>query len=86
MGSLMYAKVCMRLDIAHVIGVVSMFLSNPDKEHLVAAIWILRYLRVTFKICLCFGTDKPMLVGCIDADMVGDVDSKKSTSGYLIIF
>ena len=27
-----------------------------------------------------------MLVGCIDADMVGDVDSKKSTSGYLITF
>ena len=27
-----------------------------------------------------------MLVGCIDADMAGDVDSRKSTSGYLITF
>ena len=27
-----------------------------------------------------------MLVGCTDADMVGDVDSKKFTSGYLITF
>ncbi|RVW75392.1 Retrovirus-related Pol polyprotein from transposon TNT 1-94 [Vitis vinifera] len=86
MGSLMYAKVCMRLDIAHVIGVVSMFLSNPDKEHLVAAIWILRYLRGNSKTCLCFETNKPMLVGCTDADMARDVDSRKSTSCYLITF
>ena len=27
-----------------------------------------------------------MLVGCIDADMAGDVDSRKSTSAYLITF
>ncbi|RDX77957.1 hypothetical protein CR513_41830, partial [Mucuna pruriens] len=50
-GSLMYAMVCTRLDIAHVVGVVS---------------------------------DKPTLVGYSDLDMVGDIDSKKSTSGYLI--
>ena len=85
-GSLMYAMVYTRPDIAHVVGVFSKFLSNLGKEHWAAMKWILRYLRGTFKICLCFGTDKPMLVGCIDADMVGDVDSKKSTSGYLITF
>ena len=85
-GSLMYVMVCTRLDIAHVIGVVSMLLSNPGKEHLVAAIWILRYLRGNSKTCLCFETNKPMLVVCIDADMTGDVDSRKSTSDYLIIF
>ena len=33
-----------------------------------------------------FGTNKSMLVGCTDADIVEDVDSRKSTSGYLIIF
>ena len=32
-GSLMYAMVCTRLDIAHSVGVVSQFLSNPGKEH-----------------------------------------------------
>ena len=32
-GSLMYAIVCTRLDIAHVVGVVSRFLSNLGKEH-----------------------------------------------------
>ena len=32
-GSLMYAMVCTRPNIAHVVGVVSRFLSNPGKEH-----------------------------------------------------
>ena len=82
----MYAMVCTRLDIAHVIGVVSRFLSNPGKEHWAAVKWILKYLRGTSKTCLCFGTDKPILVRCTDVAMAKDVDSKKSTSGYLIIF
>ena len=33
MGSLMYVMVCTRPDIAHVVGVVSRFLSNPSKKH-----------------------------------------------------
>ena len=32
-GSLMYAMVCTRLNIAHAVGVVSRFLSDPGKEH-----------------------------------------------------
>ena len=32
-GSLMYAMVCTRLDISHVVKVVSRFLANPDKTH-----------------------------------------------------
>ena len=31
--SLMYAMVCIRPDIAHAVGVVSWFLTNPRKEH-----------------------------------------------------
>ena len=32
-GSLMYAIVCTRPDIAHVVGVVSRFMSRPGKQH-----------------------------------------------------
>jgi hypothetical protein len=85
-GSLMYAMVCTRPDIAHAIGVVSRFLSNPGKEHWRAVKWILRYLRGTSNLCLCFGDGKPVLDGYTDADMAGDIDSRKSTSGYLITF
>nr|KYP69857.1 Retrovirus-related Pol polyprotein from transposon TNT 1-94 [Cajanus cajan] len=35
---------------------------------------------------LCFRGDKPTLVGYSDSDMAGDVDSRKSTLGYLIKF
>lgn len=85
-GSLMYAMVCTRPDIAHAVGVVSRFLANPGKEHWTAVKWILRYLKGTSKLCLCFGSAKPVLEGYTDADMAGDVDSRKSTSGYLFTF
>ena len=46
-GSLMYAMVCTRPDIAHAVGVVSRYMNNPGKEHWDATKWILRYLRGT---------------------------------------
>ena len=42
-GSLMYAMVCTRPDIAHSVGVVSRYLSNPGKVHWDAVKWIFRY-------------------------------------------
>lgn len=85
-GSLMYAMVFTRGDISHAIGVISRFLSIPRKEHWETVKCILRYLRGTSKVCLCFGDDKPMLDGFTEADMASDVDSRKSTLGYLITF
>ena len=85
-GSLMYAMVCTRPDIAHAVGVVSRFLSNPGREHWNAVKWIMRYLRGTSRLRLSFGNGKPLLVGYTDADMAGEVDTRKSTSGYLITF
>ncbi|WVZ01079.1 hypothetical protein V8G54_027148 [Vigna mungo] len=86
MGSLMYAMVCTRPDIGYAVGVVSRFLSNPGKEHWEAVKWILRYLRGSAKRSLCFGNGDLKLIGYSDSDMAGDVDSRKSTSGYLITF
>lgn len=85
-GSLMYAMICTRPDIAYAVGVVSRFLANPGEKHWAAVKWILRYLRGTSKRCLCFGKGKPVLEGYTDADLAGDIDSKKSTSGYLTTF
>jgi hypothetical protein len=85
-GSLMYVMVYTRPDIAHAAGVVSRFLSNPGKEHWSAVKWILRYLKGTSSFSLCFGNNKPVLDGYTNADMTGDVDSRKSTSGYLMKF
>ena len=85
-GSLMYAMVCTRPDIAHAVGVVSRFLSNPGKQHWAAVKWILRYLKGTTKLCLCYGEQEPIFNGFSDADLGGDMDSNKSTSGYLMLY
>jgi len=85
-GSLMYAMVCTRPDIAHVVSVVSRFLSNPGIEHWKVVKWILRYLRGTSNLKLCFRIGKLVLCGYTNSDMARDVDSRKSTSGYLITF
>lgn len=85
-GSLMYAMMCTRPNITHVIGTVSRFLSNPSREHWNVIKWILRYLQGATYTRLCFGEDKPTLVGNFDSDMAGDINSRKSTSGYMIKF
>ena len=46
----------------------------------------MRYLRGISDLRLTFGSEKPMLVGYTDLDMAGDMDSRKSTSRYLITF
>ena len=43
-GSLMYAMVATRPDIAHAVGVVSRYMSNLGKKHWEAVKSILRYL------------------------------------------
>lgn len=48
--------------------------------------WIIRYLRGTSNLKLNFGIEKFELVGYTDSDLAGDIDTRKSTSGYLISF
>ena len=82
-GSLMYAMVCTRLDIAHVVGVVSRFMSRPGKQHWEAVKWILRYLKGSSDTCLCFTGASLKLQGYVDADFAGDTDSRKSTTEFV---
>ncbi|KAH9307354.1 hypothetical protein KI387_035265, partial [Taxus chinensis] len=82
-GSLMYVMVCTRPDIAHAVGAVSRFMSDPGKEHWQAVKWILRYLRGTMGTVLCYSGSDTTLRGYVDSDMAGDVDSRRSTTGYI---
>ena len=60
-GSLMYAMVCTRPDIAHVVGVVSRYMNDPGKEHWMVVKWILMYLRGTTSHALYFGGSSNIL-------------------------
>ncbi|WVY99473.1 hypothetical protein V8G54_015558 [Vigna mungo] len=82
-GSLMYAMVCTRPDIGHAVGVVSRFMSNPGKAHWEAVKWILRYLRGTIEKCLYFSKGELKVQGYVDADFGGEVDHRRSTTGYI---
>lgn len=48
--------------------------------------WILRYLRGTSDLKLCFRSGKLVITSYTDANMVGDGNTRKSTLGYLITF
>ena len=53
-GSIMYAMVCTQPDISHAISVVSQYMDRPGKGHWQAVKWILRYLKGSTNIGLCF--------------------------------
>ncbi|PNX69499.1 retrovirus-related Pol polyprotein from transposon TNT 1-94 [Trifolium pratense] len=82
-GSLMYAMVCTRSDISQAVSVVSRFMANPGKTHWEAVKWILRYLKGTIDTCLCFGGDACHINGFVDSDYAGDLDRRRSTTGYV---
>eukprot|EP00253_Pinus_taeda_P013381 PITA_13381 len=78
-GSLMYAMVCTRPEIAHAVGVLSRFMSKPRKEHWTTVKWVFRFLRGTSDYGLCYqgrsGLDKVLDIrGFVDADSAGDLD------------
>jgi hypothetical protein len=81
--NLMYVMVCIRLDIAHAVEVVSRYMNNPGKEYWEAVKWILRYLRGTSTHALCFGASYIVLQGYVDSDMECDKDSRRSTTWYV---
>ena len=53
-GSLMYAMVCTRLDISHVVGLLSRIMLNPGKEHWTLVKRVFRYLCGTSDYGLCY--------------------------------
>ena len=84
MGSLRYL-VHTRPDIAFAVGYVSRFMERPTSEHLNAVKRILRYIAGTIDYGCHFrrtGAELKLL-GFSDADMGGDIDTRKSTTGVL---
>jgi hypothetical protein len=82
-GSLMYAMVCSRPDLSYAMNLVSRYMSNPGKEHWRAVQWIFRYLRGTADHCLKFGRTDKGLIGYVDSDYAGDLDKRRSLTGYV---
>ena len=72
-GSLMYAMVCTRPDIAHAVGVLSRYMSKPGKEHWTTVKRVFRYLRGTASYGLCY-EGRPGLDRVVDIHGFVDVN------------
>lgn len=54
-GCLMYAMVLIKLDILHVVSVISRYMASLGKKQWKGVKWILRYLRGLLKLGLLYG-------------------------------
>ena len=85
-GSLMYAMVCTRPDIADAVGSVSKYCERHNNEHWIAAKRVVKYLKTTSKYAIKFnGNEASELVGYADANWASDPDTRKSTTGYVFL-
>lgn len=84
-GSLLYISVCTRPDISQAVGVLSRFMQNPTVVHQQAALGVLKYLAGSVGIGITFGGGDCVLEGYCDADYAGDLDGRKSTTGFVFI-
>ncbi|XP_015163075.1 uncharacterized mitochondrial protein AtMg00810-like [Solanum tuberosum] len=83
-GSLMYLTT-IRPDIMHDVS-LSRYMESPKEMHLLAAKRIFRYLQGTTNYGLFYAKgEKADLVGFTDSDFAGDLDDRKSTSGYVFM-
>ena len=82
-GCLTYASVCSRPDISASVGMLSQFMSCPSTDHWSGVKRILRYIKGTLNYGLKFSGNGISLKGYSDADWAGDLDTRRSTSGYI---
>jgi hypothetical protein len=82
-GSLMYAMVGTRPDLAFLVSMVSQFMSRAGPSHWMAVKRIMRHLKGTLDLKLCIGGKDVSLRGYCDADWGGDANEQRSTTGYV---
>ena len=84
-GCLTYMSTATRPDIAAAVGVLFQYMSRPSKDHWIGVKRVLRYLKGTLLYGLKFSAheEEPELFAYSDADWAGDVDTRRSTSGYV---
>lgn len=84
-GGLMFAATVSRPDIMFSISQVSRFLNNPGPEHWTAVKRILRYLQGSKDKGIKYRADDVKLSVYSDSDFAGDIDTRRSTTGYVSV-
>ena len=84
-GSLMYAMVATRPDLAFPMSVVSQHMAKSGPLHWAGVKRIMRYLQGTLEAKLVLGGKSLALKGYCDADWAGDASDRRSTTGYVFM-
>ncbi|UYV73987.1 hypothetical protein LAZ67_11001719 [Cordylochernes scorpioides] len=85
-GCLMFLAVCTRPDIAFTVNKLSRFMAAPVLTHWNALKRIFKYLKGTLDSGILYKRkDVIKLIGYSDADFAGDIDTRRSTSGYIFL-
>jgi hypothetical protein len=82
-GSLLYAAGATRPDITHAVNTLSRYMSKPTKAAWQGALSVLRYLKKTDKMELCYGHYAAGLIGYSDSDHASDLSTRRSCTGYV---
>jgi hypothetical protein len=83
-GSLIYAQVCTRPDLAFVIGMLDRYQKNPGVSHWNGIKKTLRYIQDIKGLMLTYQrSDSLKIVGYLDSDFTGCLDTDRSTLGYV---
>jgi len=81
-GSIMYAAIGCRPDLAYAAVKLSSFSSNPDQSHMNVAHHVLRYIRGSLDFKLVYdGNHNRNLIGYSDSCWGGNLEDRKSTTG-----
>ena len=83
-GALLYLSINTRPDISYPVGVLARFSKAPTFRACKAMLRVLIYLRGTPERGIKFSGSELNLSGYSDADWAGDLDSRRSTTGYVI--
>jgi hypothetical protein len=84
--SLVYMTIT-RPDLNYVVGVVSQFMQTPRKPHLDVVRRILRYIKHTLQCGIFYEAKSQLQIhGYTNADWVGNVSYRRSTSGFMFSF
>lgn len=83
-GSIMYAMIGSRSDLAYAICLISRYMSRPGSVHWEAVKWVLKYMKGAHDLSLVFTQEKEFKVtGYCDSDYAADLDKRRSISGYV---
>ena len=82
-GSLVYLATQTRPDIIYAVSVLSRYASNPSQAHINAVRRVFRYLLGTRQRGIILG-GKGGICAFSDSDWAGDVDTRRSTTGFII--